>query len=148
MCMLWIPSLDLVGCLLLGLSYIFTSDEEDLYFFTVANRGCFDNVGLNFFLKRYGMHRSWLTLRYGSTHVKESKWRHISTSLLSLRNANVHATSVRRQLRAAFLNCKFLFIRSLKWHYKPFSRLYRPYIIPTKHAEPSEINEKWLWKMF
>ena len=39
-------------------------------FFTVANRGCFDNVGLNFFQKGSGMHRSCLTLRYGGTHVK------------------------------------------------------------------------------
>ena len=29
----------------------FSSDEYGLYFFTVANRGCFDNVGLNFFQK-------------------------------------------------------------------------------------------------
>ena len=48
----------------------FTSDEYDLYFFTVANRGCFDNLGLNFFQKRSGMHRFCLTLRYESTHVK------------------------------------------------------------------------------
>ena len=27
------------------------SDEYDLYFFTVANRGCFDNLGLNFLQK-------------------------------------------------------------------------------------------------
>ena len=27
----------------------FTSDEYDFYFFTVANRGCFDNLGLKFF---------------------------------------------------------------------------------------------------
>ena len=52
------------------ISYFFTSDEYDLYFFTVANRGCFDNLGLNFFQKRSGMHRSCLTLRYGNTHVK------------------------------------------------------------------------------
>ena len=44
----------------------FTSDEYDLYFFTVANRGCFDYLGLNFFQKRSGMHCSCLTLRYGS----------------------------------------------------------------------------------
>ena len=25
------------------ISYFFTSDEYDLYFFTAANRGCFDN---------------------------------------------------------------------------------------------------------
>ena len=49
----------------------FTSDEYDLYFFTVANRGCFDKLGLSFFvMKRSGMHCSCLTLRYGSTHVK------------------------------------------------------------------------------
>ena len=46
------------------ISYIFTSDEYDLYFFTVANRGCFDNLGLNFFKNRSGMHRSCLTLRF------------------------------------------------------------------------------------
>ena len=39
-------------------------------FFTVANRGCFDNSGLNFFQKRSVMHHSYLTLRYGSMHVK------------------------------------------------------------------------------
>ena len=34
------------------ISYFFTSDEYDLYFLTVtvANRGCFDNFGLNFLL--------------------------------------------------------------------------------------------------
>ena len=48
----------------------FTSDEYDLYFFTVANRGCFGNIGLNFFPKRSEMYRSCLTLRYGCTHVK------------------------------------------------------------------------------
>ena len=48
----------------------FTSDEYDLYFFTVANRGYFDNLGPNFFPKRSGMHCSCLTLRYGCTHVK------------------------------------------------------------------------------
>ena len=36
----------------------FTSDRYDLYFFTVANRGCFDNFGFNFFSKRFGMRRS------------------------------------------------------------------------------------------
>ena len=51
-------------------SYFFTSDDYDLYFFTVTNRGCFDNLGLNFFQKRSRMHHSYLTLRYGSTHVK------------------------------------------------------------------------------
>ena len=44
--------------------------EKKSYFFTVANRGCFDNLGLNFFQKRSGMHCSCLTLRLGSTHVK------------------------------------------------------------------------------
>ena len=34
------------------ISYFFTSDEYDIYFFTVANRGCFDNLGLYFFQKR------------------------------------------------------------------------------------------------
>ena len=46
------------------ISYFFTSDEYDLYFFTVANRGCFDNLGLNFFQERSGMHHSCLTLHY------------------------------------------------------------------------------------
>ena len=55
------------------ISYFFTSDEYDSYFFTGANRGCFEKVGLNFFKKRSGMHRSFLTLRYRSTHVKLSK---------------------------------------------------------------------------
>ena len=56
----------------------------------------------------------------------------------------MHATSVRRQLQAAFLNRKCLFIQSLKWHYKPFSRtVFAPNIIPT---EPSKINDKWLRK--
>ena len=31
------------------ISYFFTSDEYDLYFFTEANRGCFDYLWLNFF---------------------------------------------------------------------------------------------------
>ena len=48
----------------------FISDEYDLYFFTVANRGCFDHFWLNLFPKRAGMHRSYLTLRYETTHVK------------------------------------------------------------------------------
>ena len=48
----------------------FNSDEYALYFFTVANRDSFDSLGLNFFPKRSGMHRSCLTLRYGRTHVK------------------------------------------------------------------------------
>ena len=43
------------------ISYFFTSDEYDLYFFTVANRDCFDNLGL-FFQKRSGMQSSCLTL--------------------------------------------------------------------------------------
>ena len=38
----------------------FTSDEYVLYFFTIANRGCFDNLGLNFFQKRSEMSRSCL----------------------------------------------------------------------------------------
>ena len=47
-----------------------TSDEYDIYFFTVANRGIFDNLGLIFFQKRSGMHCPCLMLRYGCTHVK------------------------------------------------------------------------------
>ena len=46
---------------------------NNFYFFTVANRGCFDNFKLIFFQKISGMHRSWLTLRYGRRHVKYSK---------------------------------------------------------------------------
>ena len=34
------------------ISYFFTSDEYDIIFFTVANRGDFDNLGLHFFLKK------------------------------------------------------------------------------------------------
>ena len=49
--------------------YFFTSEEYDLYFFTAVNRGYFDNLGLYFFPKRSGMHRSCLALRYGCTHV-------------------------------------------------------------------------------
>ena len=30
------------------ISYFFPSDEQDLYFFTAASRGYFDNFGLNF----------------------------------------------------------------------------------------------------
>ena len=43
----------------------FTSDEYDVYFFTVANGSCFDILRLDFFPKTSGMHRSYLTLRYG-----------------------------------------------------------------------------------
>ena len=39
-------------------------------FFTAANRGCFDTIGLNFFSKRFEIQRSCLTLRYGRTYVK------------------------------------------------------------------------------
>ena len=31
------------------LLYFFTSDEYDLHFFTIANRGCLDNLGVYFF---------------------------------------------------------------------------------------------------
>ena len=78
-----------------------------------------DNLGLNFFQKRSGMHRSCLTLRYEirtSNEVNDVTF----TSILSLRYANFHATSVRRQLQAAFLNRKFLFIHSIKWHLSHF----------------------------
>ena len=54
------------------ISYFFTSDEYDLYFFTVANRGCFDNLELNFFQKN-----SWnapflsdITLRMHACQIK------------------------------------------------------------------------------
>ena len=45
---------------------IFTSDEYGLYFFTVANRGCFDNSEPNFSSRKV----SCLALRYGSMHVE------------------------------------------------------------------------------
>ena len=115
------------------ISYFFTSDEYEFYFFTVANRGCFDILKLTFFPKRSGMHRSCLTLRYGRTHVTYSKLRHSVTSLYSSRNAKLHVTSVRRQLQAAFLNHKLLLIHPSKWHYKPFSRCkprLRPILYP------------------
>ena len=41
--------------------YFFTSDEYGLYFFTVANRSCFDHLELHFFPKRSGMHYYCLT---------------------------------------------------------------------------------------
>ena len=50
--------------------YFFTSDEYSFYFFTVAYRGNFNNLGVNFFAKRSGMHLPCLTLRHGCTHVK------------------------------------------------------------------------------
>ena len=46
------------------ISYFFTSDEYNLYFVTVANRGCFDNLVFNFSPKRSGLHHSCLTLCY------------------------------------------------------------------------------------
>ena len=45
----------------------FTSDEYDLYFFTIANRGCFDNSGLNFFQKSF---LSDITLRKYARQIK------------------------------------------------------------------------------
>ena len=36
--------------------FSFTNDEQYLYFFIAANRGCFDNLGLNFFSKRFGIY--------------------------------------------------------------------------------------------
>ena len=47
-----------------NISYFFTCDEYDLYFFTVANRSCFDNLELKFFQEKPGEHRSCLTLCY------------------------------------------------------------------------------------
>ena len=84
----------------------------DLYFFTVANRGCSGNLGLNFFQKRFIMHRFCLTLRNGS--ITSNKVNNTFRSLLSLHNTNLHATSVRRQFQAAFCNRKCLYIHSLK----------------------------------
>ena len=89
----------------------FTSDEYDLYFFTVANRGCFNNLVLTFFQKKSGVHCS---CQYAMEDRMSNKMHHTFTSLLSLCNANLHATSVRQQLQAAFLNREFLFIHSLK----------------------------------
>ena len=55
----YLEQIKVVDCL-----QFFTSDEYGLYFFTVANRGYFDNLGFNFFPKRSGMHCFCLTLRY------------------------------------------------------------------------------------
>ena len=50
---------------------IFSLVANTIYiFFTVANKGCFDNLGLNFLQKRSGIHYSCLTLRYGRSQVK------------------------------------------------------------------------------
>ena len=72
----------------------FTSDEYDLYFFTVANRGCFDNLGLNFFPEKMwnALFLSDITLRKYARRIKYMT-SHF-TSLLSLRNGNAHATSI------------------------------------------------------
>ena len=48
----------------------FTSDEYDLYFFNVANKGCFDNSGLNFFPRRYGMHGNTVLVWHFATDVR------------------------------------------------------------------------------
>ena len=53
------------------ISFFFTSDEYDLYFFTTANRGCSDNFELNFLPERFRMQLFCLALRYGRTHVKK-----------------------------------------------------------------------------
>ena len=84
-------------------SSCFTSDEYDLYFFTAANRGYFDNSGLNFFSKRSWMHCSCLTLCYGCTHIKQSNWRHTLTSLLSSRNTNFACDVSLQQISSGFL---------------------------------------------
>ena len=72
-------------------------------FVTAASRGCFDNLGLSFW---HATSLSNITLR---TYARQIKWRHILKSLLSSRKDNLHARSVRGQL---------------KWHYKPFSIFY------------------------
>ena len=96
-----------------------------------------DNFGHSCFPKRFCMHRSCLTLHYRRIRVVSSNWCHTLTSLYSSRNVNLHATSVQRQLQAAFLNCKIILIPSFKRHFKAF-------FIPNKRTEPSRINEKWL----
>ena len=70
-------------------------------FVTAASRGCIDNLGLSFWHAQFS---SNITLR---TYARQIKWRHILKSFLSSRKNNLHATSVRGQL---------------KWHYKQFSR--------------------------
>ena len=55
------------------ISYYFTSDVYDLYFFTVANRGCFDNLELHFFLKKVwkALFVSDITLRMYARKIKQ-----------------------------------------------------------------------------
>ena len=96
------------------ISYFFTSEEYDLYFSLQQTEATSINTGLYFFPKRSGMHSfmSGITLRIYARQIKQLT-SHIDV-FVSLRNANLHAMSVRRQLQAAFLNFKFLFIHSLK----------------------------------
>ena len=61
----------------------FTSEENDLYFFTATDRGYFDNSGLlslYFFQKRSGIHRSYLAfatdVRTSSKATDGTLWRH------------------------------------------------------------------------
>ena len=51
------------------ISYVFTKDQYDIYFFTAANKSCFENFGLNCLQIRFEMYRSCLTVRYGCMHV-------------------------------------------------------------------------------
>ena len=55
------------------ISYYFTSDEYDLYFFTVANRGYFDNLELQFFMKNVwkALFVSDITLRMYASKIKQ-----------------------------------------------------------------------------
>ena len=129
---------------------IFSLVTNTIYiFFTAADRGCFDNWGIHFFPKKSGMHRFCLTLRYGRKHVKQSNWRQTLTSLLSSRYANLHPTSVRRQLQAAILNHKFLFIHSLKWHLKPFFRCklcLHPILYPLNTLSQAKLTRILIWR--
>ena len=101
----------------------FTSDEFDLYFDTVANRGYFDNFGLNFFPKRSGQHRSCLfMLRMHARQIKQltvTIWRHLWAHVTLIRTRRQSDGSFKRLSSVANF---FLFILSLKWHDKPFYR--------------------------
>ena len=54
-------------------SEFFTSDECDIYFFTIANRGCFDSLGLSFFPEKIwnASFLSDITLRTYGRQIKQ-----------------------------------------------------------------------------
>ena len=51
-----------------NIPYLLTSDEYDLYFFTEANRGCFDNLELNFWIAQF---LSDIKLRMYARQIKQ-----------------------------------------------------------------------------